>query len=121
MFQRIDTVIIRVRDLREAVSWYQRVLHLEVAYEDATERLAVMTTPEGSSVTLWELKPGEELASGDGVGTYPIFAVEDADAAHAALQAQGVDLDPLSDGEGVRFFGFRDLYGNRLEACQVFA
>jgi catechol 2,3-dioxygenase-like lactoylglutathione lyase family enzyme len=48
-----------------------------------------------------------------------IFAVEDVRAAHSALQAQGADPEPLGDAEGVRFFAFRDLDGNRLEACQV--
>ena len=121
MFRRIDTVIVRVRDLQQAKGWYERVLELDTIYEDPAERLAVLTTPDGSSVTLWELKEGEVLAAGPGVGTYPIFAVDDAPDAHRALRERGVEPEALADGAGVCYFGFRDPDGNRLEACQVLA
>jgi catechol 2,3-dioxygenase-like lactoylglutathione lyase family enzyme len=122
MFQRIDTVIVRVRALEQAKDWYARVLELGAIYEDAAERLAVLSTAEGSSsLTLWELKPGEVLAPLSAVGTHPIFAVADAAEAHRTLQDRGVEAEALQSGEGVRFFSFRDPDGNRLEACQILA
>jgi hypothetical protein len=33
----------------------------------------------------------------------------------------GATVELLQEGPGVRFFTFRDLDGNRLEACQVLA
>lgn len=119
MFSRIDTIIVRVRDLGRATQWYRENLRLAPSFEDPHERLAVLATAEGSSLTLWELKAGELLAPSDAAGSYPIFAVADAPGAHQLLRAQGVELEPLAHAEGVCFFGFRDLDGNRLEACQV--
>lgn len=119
MFRRIDTVIVRVRDLQHARDWYQRTLRLHTTFEDPAERLAVLATPEGSSLTLWELKDGESLPAPTAAGTYPIFAVDDAVEARRLLLDQGADPEPVSDGDGVRFFGFRDPDGNRMEACQV--
>ena len=32
---------------------------------------------------------------------------------------RGVEVDPVQEGSGVRWFRFRDPDGNPLEACQV--
>lgn len=103
LFDRIDTFILRVSALDEAIAWYAGRLGLEAAYVDPDERLAVLPLPQGPGLTLWELKPGET----------PVAA------AHAELARRGVDVGELRRGEGVVFFQFRDADGNRLEACQA--
>jgi catechol 2,3-dioxygenase-like lactoylglutathione lyase family enzyme len=114
MFSRIDTVILRVRDIADAQRWYREKLGLAAVYASEEERLAVLGIGEGCSLTLWQ---GEgEPAAG---GTFPILAVEDAAAAHAELLRRGVEADEVQEGVGVRYFGFRDPDGNRLEACQL--
>ena len=119
-FLRIDTVIVRVRDLACALPWYQALLATEPLYLDGSERLAVM--PLGAaSLTLWQREPGD-TAGGSGAGragTYPILAVEDADVAHAFVSAQGGAPEPVGTGAGVRYFGFTDPDGNYMEACQI--
>ncbi|HEX3158345.1 MAG TPA: VOC family protein [Gemmatimonadaceae bacterium] len=117
MFSRLDTLILRVRDLTAAQTWYAETLGLEAAFVDETEGLAVLGL-DGTSLTLWALKPGERAATG-GSGSYPIFGVADAAAAHARLAERGVAAEALQTAPGVRFFGFHDLDGNRLEACEV--
>lgn len=119
MFRRIDTVIVRVSELQRSSSWYQEVLRLTPVYEDPGERLVVLSTPDGGSITLLELRPGESLAPSTAATPYPIFAVDDAAEVHEALQAHGVGPDPVGEGTGVRFVGFRDPDGNRLEACEI--
>lgn len=117
MFVRVDTVIVRVHDLRAAQQWYATMLGLSAAYVDEAEGLAVLAL-EGTSLTLWQLRPGEgELARGP--GSYPILAVPDAAAAHAHLASRGVAVEAVQVGPGVRYFGFRDVDGNRLEACET--
>jgi catechol 2,3-dioxygenase-like lactoylglutathione lyase family enzyme len=119
MFSRIDTVILRVRDLTRAEAWYKQTLGLSSVYSDPTEGLTVLGL-EGTSLTLWQLKQAEaEMAPTD--RSFPIFAVADADAAHRHLRELGVSAEPLQEGPGVRFFTFRDPDGNRLEACQMLA
>jgi catechol 2,3-dioxygenase-like lactoylglutathione lyase family enzyme len=117
MFSRIDTVIVRVRDARQATAWYSATLGLSPVYDDAAEGLTVLGL-DGTSLTLWQFKPDEVRSAPTG-NSFPIFAVVDAAAAHAQLSARGVAVEPVQDGPGVRYFGFRDLDGNRLEACQV--
>jgi catechol 2,3-dioxygenase-like lactoylglutathione lyase family enzyme len=117
MFSRLDTLILRVRDLASARQWYAHALGLETVYVDEVEGLAVLGL-EGTSLTLWQLKPAETLAP-DVAGSYPIFGVADAEAAHERLRVRGVSVEEVQSGPGVRFFGFRDADGNRLEACQV--
>jgi hypothetical protein len=43
----------------------------------------------------------------------------DAEALQTMLRARDVAVGPIEVVEGVRFFTFWDLDGNRLEACQV--
>ena len=117
MFSRLDTLIVRVRDLRAAREWYENALGLAATYVDEAEGLAVLGL-EGTSLTLWQLKT-DDGAGAIGGGTFPIFAVADAAAARSKLQSQGVDAEALQTGTGVRYFGFRDLDGNRLEACEL--
>jgi len=118
-FRRIDTVILRVADLDTAVSWYRAVLAADPLYRDDTERLAVLPVGAGT-ITLWQRKPDEAVPMTRGrSGTYPIFAVDDVETAHAFASTFTGDIEPLQAGAGVRFFGFRDPDGNYLEACQV--
>lgn len=119
MFSRLDTLILRVRDVGTARQWYAGALDLHPVYVDDAEGIVVLGM-DGTSLTLWQLKPGESSAPG-AAGTYPIFGIEDADAAHARLRDRGVKVEPVQDGLGVRFFSFYDPDGNRLEACQVLA
>lgn len=117
MFSRIDTVILRVRDLARSEQWYCRTLGLSAVFSDATEGLTVLGL-DGASLTLWQLKPTDGLTAPTD-HSFPIFAVADADVAHRHLRELGVATEPLQEGNGVRFFTFRDPDGNRLEACQV--
>ena len=119
MFSRLDTIILRVRDVGTARQWYAGALDLHPVYVDDAEGLVVLGM-DGTSLTLWQLRPGEAPAAGTAC-TYPIFGIEDAAAAHARLRDRGVTVDPVQDGPGVRYFSFYDSDGNRLEACQVLA
>lgn len=118
-FLRIDTVIVRVRDLAHALPWYRALLAAEPLYFDGGEGLAVL--PLGNaSLTLWQRGPGDTGRAAVGrAGTYPILAVADADAAHTFVGAHGGTPEPVGTGAGVRYFGFTDPDGNYLEACQV--
>ena len=120
VFRRFDTVVLRVGDVDAATAWYRAKLGLEPSYEDAAERLVVFGLGSGGSLTLWELKRGESLSVTPGVvGAFPIFAVDDVHHAWHVLRERDVLVDPVLEAGGVLSFQFRDLDGNRLEACQV--
>jgi len=118
LFDRIDTIILRVRDYEAAADWYAERLGLEATYTDPVEGLVVVAF-DGHSLTLWQLKPGEVLPPRGTCVPFPIFVTADVATLHAELQARGVAVEAVQQGGGVRFFTFWDLDGNRLEACQV--
>jgi catechol 2,3-dioxygenase-like lactoylglutathione lyase family enzyme len=118
LFERIDTVILRVRDYEAAADWYADRLGLHAIHTDPVEGLVVLPF-DGHTLTLWQLKAGETLPPGGTCVPFPIFVTADVAALHAALQESDVAVDPLQDGGGVRSFTFWDLDGNRLEACQA--
>jgi catechol 2,3-dioxygenase-like lactoylglutathione lyase family enzyme len=118
MFNRLDTVIMRVRDLAAAQSWYATHLGLSTVFEDAEQGLAVLGLDGETSLTLWATPEGEPVTPSS---TFPIFSVADARAAHARLVSSGAAVEPLVEGSGVRYFRVRDHDGNPIEACEVLA
>jgi catechol 2,3-dioxygenase-like lactoylglutathione lyase family enzyme len=116
MFSRLDTVVLRVRDLPAAQQWYATTLGLGAIYEAHDEGLVVLGLAGNASLTLWAL-PADETAGAS--STFPIFGVDDAHAAHAHLRARGVAAGPVTEGPGVRYVRFADPDGNTLEACEV--
>jgi catechol-2,3-dioxygenase len=118
VFNRIDTVILRVRDCEKAVEWYRSRLGLQPIHTDPEEGMAVLALGD-TSVTLWQWKTDEEPPPPQAAGAFPIFAVAKAKAARSELRKRKVDVGPLQEGGGVRYFTFRDLDGNRLQACEV--
>ncbi len=119
LFDHLDTVVLRVADCEAAVAWYGAALGLSPVFVDAAEGLAVLGL-QGCALTLWQHKPAATAAAAEAASAsaFPIFATGDAAAARTALEARGVRVGPLVEGDGVRFFLFFDLDGNRLEACQ---
>jgi catechol 2,3-dioxygenase-like lactoylglutathione lyase family enzyme len=117
-FERIDTIILRVRDYEAAAEWYADKLGLHPTHTDPMDGLVILPF-DGHSLTLWQLKPGEVLPPRGTCVPFPIFVTRDADALHAELQERGVPVEAVQEGGGVRFFTLWDLDGNRLEACQA--
>ncbi len=117
IFQGIDTIIIRVKNIQASRDWYVNKLQLNPVWEDAAAKLVVLETGGACSLTLWEThalqKAQKESAS------YPIFRITDADEARNALMAHGVECGEIIEDESIRFFQFQDPDGNPLEACAV--
>ncbi|WCF09546.1 VOC family protein [Paenibacillus thiaminolyticus] len=111
MFERIDTVFVRVPDLEAAKTWYMEVLGLALRWDN--DHIAVLALGE-TPLTLMKteassFRPAAEAAFN--------FYVKDAEAAHRYLQAAGVEVSAVEEGEGVQWFLFQDHCGNALEVC----
>ncbi len=119
VFQGLDTVLLRVRNLDLAKRWYMDKLGWAEPYVDEVARLAVFDLGGTTSLTLWELKPGEQFSASEQAATFPIFSVADARKTLSLLRERGVGVGALVESEGVTYFAFQDLDGNLLEACQV--
>jgi len=120
---RLEAVVLRVRDLDRAIDWYSTTLGLSLAHRDDATGIAILRL-EGAPLTLWRIPDaiaGTMETDRTGNAAFPIFAVRDAEAAHAALQDAGVTVSPLHEDLSVRWCEFTDLDGNRLEVCESVA
>jgi len=121
VFEGLDTVIVRVRDVDAAAAWYREKLELVPTFEDPEARLVVLDLGGSTSLTLWQLARIDVPPVPGAATSYPIFSVRDVERVWNTLRDRGVLVEPVVEGGGVRWFEFRDLDGNRLEACQVVA
>jgi CspA family cold shock protein len=118
IFDALNMIVMRVRDLKTARAWYERVLELKVAEENPSGQTVVLDLGRGANLCLWQLGPDEAQAE-EGVATaFPNFRTGDVDGAHAKLDGLGVSVTPLKDSGGVKWFSFFDPDGNRIDVVQ---
>nr|MBO2471919.1 hypothetical protein [Bacillota bacterium] len=111
MFRRIDTVFLRVRNLDDAVAWYTEKLGLALKWrQPGLACLGLGETPLTLLEAADEFVPAEEPPFN--------FYAADIEEARRRLRDAGVEVDEEIQSDGtVRWFGFADLDGNRLEVC----
>lgn len=101
-------VVVYVRDMRRATSFYRDTLGLRVEFESAG-----WTTFHTGSCTLALHTIDERL-----IGTAepdPTFLVRDVDAERARLRGAGVEIGEIREpAPGVKVFDVRDPDGNRF-------
>jgi catechol 2,3-dioxygenase-like lactoylglutathione lyase family enzyme len=115
----IGTVIVPVSDQDRALEFFVGKLGFEkrIDGEFAEGARWLEVAPRGAATTIALIPPRE----GDPAGFEVSFATADAEADHAALQAQGVDVDAevMRMGEGVPpMFTFRDPDGNHYRMVE---
>ncbi|WP_226654369.1 VOC family protein [Pseudalkalibacillus hwajinpoensis] len=113
-FEGVYQVNIRVRNIKNAVKWYEEMLGLHVTKDYGGT--VVLGVGEGqTAICLIELKAGEELPSADASGSYPVLHLAEKHAAkfRNELRKRGVSVD---EEDGVAHFKFYDQDGNGIEA-----
>jgi catechol-2,3-dioxygenase len=120
LFTKVDTVVIRVRDLEQARVWYREKLGVRELFGDKGKNLVVTTVGADTNLTLWQIKSGEELAPSSSVGSYPVLMAADATQIHRVLTERGVKTKPVQSGGSILWFSFFDLDDNRIDVCEVF-
>jgi catechol 2,3-dioxygenase-like lactoylglutathione lyase family enzyme len=111
-------VVLRVRDLKSARAWYERVLELKVAEENSSGQTVVLDLGRGANLCLWQLGPDETPATTDIAASFPNFRSGDVEGIHGKLDGLGVTVTPLKDSGGVKWFSFYDPDGNRIDVVQ---
>ena len=118
--------MIRVLDEARSVDFYDRCFGLKVAERLDFEKFTLVYLANGESETELELTINkgrtEPYDLGDGYG-HVAFSVEDVDALHARLEAEGLSPRKLVDfapgGEVIaRFFFIKDPDGYEIEVLQ---
>jgi len=114
---QIGTVMVPVSDQDRAIEFYvQRLgfeLRADIPFGDGNRWVEV--APAGAATTVALVQPREGESAG--IETRIGFTTADADADHASLKAQGVDVDDAvmrMGGPVPPMFFFRDQDGNRL-------
>ncbi|RPI13802.1 MAG: VOC family protein [Ignavibacteriae bacterium] len=120
IFNRLDVVIIRVKDVKLIRDWYEQVLELKLAYFDENELMAVYKTGTDVSLTIWQIKPGGNIAPACLNGSFPIFYSDNIEEVHKLLKERNVIVEEVHGTEFFKYFGFFDPEGNRMEVCQYF-
>lgn len=119
MITGLHAVGIPVTDQDRALAFYRALgfeTRLDVPMGEGARWIEV--APPGTAVTV-ALEPAH-VERPAGVETGIRLTTGDADAAHAALRAQGVDADDVLRWPGVPpMFAFRDQDGNGLEIVEA--
>jgi len=118
IFDALNMVVMRVKDLRVAKAWYERVLELHVSEENPAGQTVVLDLGRGANLCLWQLGTDEMLATAPTAAAFPNFRTGDVDGTHAKLEGLGVHVTPLRDTGGVKWFSFFDPDGNRIDVMQ---
>lgn len=128
MFTRLGFTYLPVTDLRQSISWYQTMLGAEFKHmfidrpDYARSRVAVLHFPASDTTALLLFEAEDDnLHHFQRRGKkFPLFALgcKDIEATHQYLKSQGVaveEIHTLGDNEA-KYFYFRDLCGNYIEA-----
>jgi CspA family cold shock protein len=118
VFDALNMVVLRVRDLKSARSWYERVLELKVAEENASGQTVLLDLGRGPNLCLWQLGADETPATTELATSFPNFRTGDVEGVHGKLEGLGVTVTPLKDSGGVKWFSFYDPDGNRIDVVQ---
>jgi predicted enzyme related to lactoylglutathione lyase len=122
----VGGVFLRAENPAELAKWYGETLGVPVG-GDSDDNGAVSgiftwrrdDNPEEQGMTVWALFPKSSEYLGDNAGAMINYCVEDIDATLAALEADGVWIDPhREDSEYGRFAWIKDPEGNRIELWQ---
>ncbi|UOE96193.1 VOC family protein [Alkalihalobacillus sp. LMS39] len=109
IIEKIDTICLKVRDIKKAKEWYKEKLNFKVSYDGGHY---IVFQIGNSSVPL-TLEQGESKNS----TTYPIFYTSRIEEAHEQLKSKGITVDEVQKDGVNTFFTFYDLDGNLLQLC----
>jgi predicted enzyme related to lactoylglutathione lyase len=121
----LEVVIVPVRDLSRAISFYrdQVGFHLDHDTENEHMHVAQLTPPgSGCSIVVGSLPAQNAMAPGSLHGVQLVVA--DAAAAREELVARGVEcseIQVIDPRDGGTFFGFSDPDGNSWAVQQIAA
>lgn len=110
MAVKLQVAYVVTKDVSAHRAFYEEVLNFPVKFQDGDRWVQFRT--EGANFAL--AAPGEAPAGAE--GAVLVFEVDDLDAAVAALNTAGVQVDPIRDmGDHGRVVTFMDPAGNRLQ------
>ena len=115
VFRELHATVIPVPDLERAHAFYGGVLGLAVVRE-IPGALTVYGTAGPTHICLFlPLEAGEGPTSG---GAFANFRSDDIEVTRQHLLDHGVDCGGIDDTPVLKWFSFRDPFGNRIDVCE---
>ena len=113
MFTRVDSFFLRVSNLNNAINWYSDILGCNTLWRNDEGGFAAINLC-GLPVTLVE-----EKEPGFYPGQHAPFNVytDNLEEALNHMKSKGVECGEIETLYHVKWFWFKDMDGNRLEAC----
>lgn len=116
LFEGIDTIILRVKNLEKSKLWYKDKLGFKIIWEDIKLKLVVLDTGGKTSLTIWQTD--KEITVDKETSAYPIFGVKDANLIKEILTNNEVKVDNIITDDHTKYFRFYDPDGNIFEVCE---
>ncbi|MGE5633367.1 MAG: VOC family protein [Caulobacteraceae bacterium] len=114
LFQRIDTIFIKVRDMDKAVEWYTKTLGLKLKWRNDEGGYAAIEIG-GAPITFVLDKDNENFRPYE--ESPFIIYVRDIEEARNSLTAQNVQAGPIETLYDSKWFWFKDPDGNVARVC----
>ncbi|GIP41100.1 hypothetical protein J31TS4_43800 [Paenibacillus sp. J31TS4] len=112
LVERIDAVFLPVKDLEEALAWYQDVFGFALRWKNSRMGgLAIAPNCGFHLVQVADFQPIEQYTPFN-------FAVKDAEAVRERLREKGIRVSDMRPGEPLRF-DFADGSGNWISVIQA--
>ena len=112
---KISGIFIPVTDMKRSTEWYIKVFDLEVI--EISDICTGLAFPgEATLINLWKVAKPQPTEFDTGEGKIPYYNFEsfDIEYSHSTLKKKGVEVMPIVDGDGVRFFDCLDPDGNQI-------
>src|SRR5260370_21708747 len=112
-----DNVSVGVRNLDNAVAWYQEKLGLRLSplKSEDCDALLVLSKDDEIGLALVVIPVDQTEVN---VQSHPILFTKRLEACREEFASRGVQVGPLQrDSGGNSFFQFQDADGNKIEVC----
>lgn len=119
IFNRLDTIIVRVKNLEESKNWYIENLSFFPVYSDEESKIVVFDLAGTTTLTLWQIDENETPNNISRGNTYAVFNCDNAEQIYKSLKKKGIVVDNFTTSEDVSLFNFYDPDGNKFEVIEI--
>ncbi len=119
IFNRLDTVIVRVKNLEESKNWYIENLSFFPVYSDDESKIVVFDLAGTTTLTLWQFEENDASSKVNQGNTYAVFNCDNAEQIFKSLKKKGVAVDNFTTSEDISLFNFYDPDGNKFEVIEI--
>jgi len=119
IFNRLDTIIVRVKNLEASKNWYIDNLSFFPVYSDDESKITVFDLAGTTTLTLWKFDENDATNKSNHGNTYAVFNCDNAEQVFKSLKKKGVAVNNFTASGDVSLFNFYDPDGNKFEVIEI--